>query len=164
MKVMRLNRGRAFGFVVLLMAVIFFFTICSKAAPMDIPDWYLNPNPTDDVLWATGSAKMPDLNMAMVTAEARARESLAYTLSTTVKNTEDGITISSNVEINGARVIRRVVGKDGTVYVLVALSKDDAKASISSIFDSEAAQYAEFKASQALDMLDALLAKQQSGE
>lgn len=159
-----MNKGLRYGWVcgyaALFLGTVLFFSGCnSKTVAADIPDWYLNPAPPEDVLWGVGSAKMPDVPMAMVTAEARARESLAYTLSTTVTDTGEGLSLTSTAEIKGAQVIKRAVGKDGVAYVLVEMAKPF-------LFDDGAAGYAEFKAGEALRLLDEALLKEspQQGE
>jgi len=63
------------------------------------------------------------------------------------------------MDVSGSRPIRRWQASDGTMWVLVALNTADARAAVASILGSEEAAFAQFKAQQALQMLDAQLAK-----
>ena len=65
----------------------------------------------------------------------------------------------TNMDVSGARPIQRWQGKDGTWWFLVEMKKSDAKKQVSSILGNEEAAYAQFKAQQALQMMDAQLAK-----
>jgi outer membrane murein-binding lipoprotein Lpp len=144
----------------------------------NIPEW-LNDFPPEDVLWGTGSAKQSSEQMSMTTAEARARTSVARQLDAKVDAMftdymRDAGTVGSqaalslqedvgrqvtSMRLNGARPIKRWKAPDGTWWCLVEYRVSDAKAALGAIFNSEAAQYAEFKADEALRMLDAELAK-----
>jgi hypothetical protein len=63
------------------------------------------------------------------------------------------------MDVSGARPIKRWEGPDGTWWYLVELSKTAAKNTAASILYNQEAAFAEFKAQQALQMLDAQLAK-----
>jgi hypothetical protein len=65
----------------------------------------------------------------------------------------------TNMDVSGARPIKRWQAQDGTWWYLVEMKKSDAKNQVSSILRNEEAAFAQFKAQQALDMLDAQLAK-----
>jgi len=144
----------------------------------DMPPW-LNDLPPDDAIWGIGIAKQSSPQMSMTTAEARARVSIARQLNTKVQamftdynldagnvknqaNTslqEDVSRQITNVDVTGARPIQRWQAKDGTWWYLVEMKKADAKKQVASILGNEEAAYAQFKAQQALQMLDAQLAK-----
>jgi len=145
----------------------------------DIPPW-LNDAPPEDALWGIGSAKQSTQSMSMTTAEARARVAIARQLQTKVQamftdynldagnaknqaNTslqEDVSRQITNMDVTGASVIQRWQGKDGTWWFLVSMKKSDAKKQVASILGNEEAAFAQFKAQQALQMMDAQLAKQ----
>ncbi|MDR3171768.1 MAG: hypothetical protein LBU17_09110 [Treponema sp.] len=147
--------------------------------PAGVPDWFFNPPMQEDVIFGAGSAKMSDLNMSMTMAESRARQSIAFTLNANVQamitdytrnagNTESQSNLSfaetvgrqlTSAKLTGATVYKRGQGSDGTVFVLVALKKADAAKSAAGIIETEAARYAEFKAMDALKMMDAQLEK-----
>jgi hypothetical protein len=143
----------------------------------NIPEW-LNDFPPEDVLWGIGSAKQSSEQMSMTTAEARARTSLARQLNakvdamftdymrdagtvgsqTALSLQEDVSRQVTSMQLNGARPIKRWKAQDGTWWFLVEYKVSDARAAISTVFNSEAAQFAEFKADEALRLMDAQLA------
>jgi hypothetical protein len=144
----------------------------------EMPPW-LNEIPPENALWGIGIAKQSNLSMSKTTAEARGRVSIARQLNSYIQamftdyNRDAGTSgaqanvslqedISrqvTNLQLTGSTPIRNWVAKDGTYWVLIECPKSTVKDSVSGIIDNEAAQYAEFKASQALEMLDAQLAK-----
>jgi len=144
----------------------------------DMPPW-LNDLPPEDAIWGIGLAKQSSPQMSMTTAEARARVAIARQLSTKVQAMftdynldagnvrnqanaslqEDVSRQITNMDISGARPIQRWQAKDGTWWYLVEMKKADAKKQIASILGNEEAAYAQFKTQQALQMMDAQLAK-----
>jgi len=146
--------------------------------PANTPEW-LNDFPPEDAIWGVGSAKQSSESMSMTTAEARARTAIARQLNTKVQamftdynldagnvrnqaNTslqEDVSRQITNMDVSGARPIKRWKAPDGTWWYLVEMKKTDAKNQVSSILRNEEAAYAQFKTQQALQMLDAQLAK-----
>jgi len=176
---------KKFSLILLILAVGFALAGCASKKPSlgsasDVPPW-LNDFPSDDVIWGIGSAKQSSESMSMTTAEARARTAIARQLETKVQamftdynldagnvknqaNTSLQENVSrqiTNVDISGAKPIQRWKGKDGTWWCLVELKKSDAKEKVSSILKNEEAAYAQFKAQQALQMMDAQLAKKE---
>jgi hypothetical protein len=171
--------------VLLILALVLMAAACASApatstttGPTTTPDW-LNDFPADDVLWGIGTAKQSSASMSMTTAEARARTALARQLNTKVQamftdyNLDAGNVANqanasmqedvsrqiTNMDVSGARPIKRWQAPDGTWWFLVEMKKADAKNTVSSILGNQEAQFAQFKAQQALDMLDAQLAK-----
>jgi len=168
--------------ILLVLSLAFALMSCvSKpvaGAASDIPPW-LNDFPPEDAIWGIGSAKQSSPSLSMTTAEARARVSIARQLNTKVqamltdynldagnaKNqanssmVEDVSRQVTNMDVSGARPIQRWQGKDGTWWYLVEMKKADAKKQVASILGNEEAAYAQFKAQQALQMMDAQLAK-----
>jgi len=148
------------------------------AGPTTTPDW-INDFPPEDAIWGIGIAKQSSASMSMTTAEARARVSIARQLNTKVQAMftdynldagnagkqastslqEDVSRQITNMDVSGARPIKRWQAPDGTWWYLVEFKKSDAKNSVNSILKNEEAQYAQFKTQQALQMLDAQLAK-----
>ncbi|MDR0584607.1 MAG: LPP20 family lipoprotein [Treponema sp.] len=149
----------------------------------NVPEW-INDFAPEDVLWGIGAAKQSSEQMSMTTAEARARTSIARQLNTKVEAMftdymrdagtvgsqtalslqEDVSRQISSMQLNGARPIKRWKAPDGTWWYLTEYRISDAKAALSAVFDSEAAQFAEFKADEALRMLDTQLAKNEKPE
>jgi hypothetical protein len=115
----------------------------------------------------------------MTTAEARARTSIARQLNAKVEAMftdymRDAGTVGSqaalslqedvgrqvtSIQLNGARPVKRWKAPDSTWWYLVEYRVSDARAALSTVFDSEAARFAEFKADEALRMMDAQLAR-----
>jgi hypothetical protein len=144
------------------------------------PEW-LNDFPPEDAIWGIGNAKQSSDQLSMTTAEARARTSIARQLNTKVEAMftdymRDAGTVGSqtalslqedvsrqvtSLQLNGARPIKRWKAPDGSWWYLVEYKNSDAKAALSSVIDSEAARFAEFKTADALRMLDAQLAKKE---
>jgi len=176
---------KKFSLILLILAIGFVLMGCatkkekpSMGAASDVPEW-LNDFPPNDVIWGIGSAKQSSESMSMNTAEARARTAIARQLETKVQamftdynldagnvknqaNTslqEDVSRQITNVDISGAKPIKRWKGKDGTWWYLVEMKKSDAKEKVSSILKNEEAAYAQFKTQQALQMLDTQLSK-----
>jgi hypothetical protein len=117
--------------------------------------------------------------MSMTTAEARARVAIARQLNTKVQAMftdynldagnvsnqanaslqEDVSRQITNLDVSGARPIERWEAPDGTWWFLVEYKKSDARNAIASLLGNEEAAFAQFKAQQALQMMDAQLAK-----
>ncbi|MDR0302706.1 MAG: LPP20 family lipoprotein [Treponema sp.] len=168
--------------ILLVLSLGFVLAACgssSKAIPAsDMPPW-MNDSPPEDALWGIGIAKQSSPQMSMTTAEARARVSIARQLSTKVQamftdynldagnvNNQANASLQeevsrqiTNMDVSGARPIQRWQAKDGTWWFLVEMKKSDAKNQMASILGNEEAAFAQFKAQQALQMLDAKLAK-----
>jgi len=150
----------------------------SLGSAEDVPPW-LNDFPGDDVIWGIGSAKQSSESMSMTTAEARARVAVARQLQTKVQAMftdynldagnvrnqansslqEDVSRQITNIDISGAKPIKRWKGKDGTWWYLVEIKKSEVKNQVSSILKNEEATYAQFKTQQALQILDTQLSK-----
>jgi hypothetical protein len=176
------------GFVVLAVLLAALMLGCASApaaeAPpeSDIPDWYLNPPDAENAVFGTGSAKLTNQNLAMQAAEARARTSIAFTLKANVQamitdyakeagNVSESSSLAfvesisqqlTDARLSGAKLYKRGVGRDGTVYVAVMLDNgiaaQIAAEQANSVLESEAAQYAEFKAMNALERMQQQLA------
>jgi uncharacterized protein YcfL len=150
----------------------------AKPGPTTTPKW-INDFPPEDVIWGIGTAKQSSPQLSMTAAEARARVAIARQMSTKVQamftdynldagnvnnqaNTslqEDVSRQITNMDVSGARPIERWEAPDGTWWFLVEYRKSDARNVMASILGNEEAAYAQFKARQALDMMDAQLAK-----
>jgi len=176
--------------ILLVLSLTFMAVACKStppaaattAGPTNTPEW-LNDFPPEDVLWGIGIAKQSSPHMSMATAEARARTAIARQLSTKVQAMftdynldagnvnaqansslqEDVSRQITNMDVSGARPIKRWEAPDGTWWYLVEFKKSDAKSTVASILGNQEAAFAQFKAQQALDMLDSQLAKQEKG-
>ncbi|MDR0561668.1 MAG: LPP20 family lipoprotein [Spirochaetaceae bacterium] len=150
----------------------------AAAQPVNLPEW-LNEIAPEDVIWGIGSAKQSNDSFSMTTAENRARVAIARQIDASVQamftdyNRDAGTSGSqanlslqedisrtlTQAKLNGTVTNAKWRAPDGTWWMRVEYKKSDAKNTVANIFDSEAAQYAEFKADQALQMMDAQLAK-----
>jgi hypothetical protein len=166
--------------VFLILAFVVLMTGCAsspKAALVpdpNVPDFVLNPPMQEDTIFGIGSAKLSSVNQALITAEERARQSLAFQLNANVQamivdyiraaktehaptSLEFAETIGrqvSHMTLSGAIPVRRQKTPDGTFWVLVSYSKADATKILAGIIEQEAARYAEFKALDAHKMMD----------
>jgi hypothetical protein len=148
----------------------------------DVPDFVENPLVSDTEIYGFGSARLNNQELARQTAESRARRSIADNLSVQVQgmltdySREAGTLKESgslqlienvgrqttNMKLNNVKILKRERSKDGTWWVLASYSKDAAKEELSNIIENEASRYADFKAQEALKMLDAQLDKQRN--
>ena len=174
--------------ILLVLSLAFMVMACKSAptstttGPTTTPEW-LNDFPPEDVLWGIGTAKQSSPSMSMTTAEARARVAIARQMNTKVQAMftdynldagnvsaqanaslqEDVSRQITNMDVSGARPIKRWQAPDGTWWYLVEFKKSDAKNTVASILRNEQAAFAQFKAQQALDMLDRQLEKNEKG-
>jgi hypothetical protein len=173
-------------FLVLILAVLVFG--CTSNAPSqspaansdpNIPDFVLNPPVDKDTLFATGSAKLTADSLSITMAESQARQSLALQLNVIVQGMitsyqrEAGIPNNTtsqefaenvgrqlvNTELTGAVPIKREKTSDGTWWVLLSYSKAEAAKTAATVVENEASRYAEFKAMEAIKLMDAEMAK-----
>ncbi|MCL2211630.1 MAG: LPP20 family lipoprotein [Treponema sp.] len=168
--------------VILTILLVISISGC-KSAPdsnsaSNTPEW-LNDLPPAGMIWGIGTAKQSSTSMSMTTAEARARTSVARQLDALVQamftdynldagnvnnqaNTslqEDVSRQITNINLSGAQPIKRLQAKNGAWWFLVEYNKANARKEIASILGNEEALYAQFKTQQALQILDAQLAK-----
>ncbi|MDR2633888.1 MAG: LPP20 family lipoprotein [Treponema sp.] len=139
-----------------------------------IPDFVSKPPVQEDSIFGIGSAKLSSINQALLLAEERARQSLAFQLHANVQAMITDYTRSakrehapaslefaeaigrqvSRMTLKGAVPVRRQKTPDGTFWVLISYSKADAAKTLAGIIEHEASLYAEFKALDALKMMD----------
>jgi hypothetical protein len=147
------------------------------APPMDAPEW-VDELPPEDAFWGIGIAKLQNEGLAQQTANSRARRDVAGQLSVLVQGMltdyareagtlNDSTSIQFiesvgrdliNANLSGAAPNARKRMPDGTWWVRVALNKADAQKAVNDVVDNEAARFADFKAQEALKMLDQKLA------
>ena len=173
------------GLVLLGFLVILSFFGCKSndtlETDINIPKFVSNPPVQDEYLFGVGSAKFSTNSaQAMQAADARARTDLATKLNTEVQQmiidysriagTENNSTANltfyesisrqlTDATLRGVEVIERDRTKDGTYWSLVRMSKKDAAQVAAEVIESEASKYAEFKAMEALKMMEAQLNK-----
>ena len=173
---MKILKFALLAFVVL--AALLACASSGRPIPKDIPDFYLNPPFAEDAIYGVGDAKMSSLSMSRTMALSRARDDVARQVEVLVKNaitdyaeqagagrTSQTINFAETVSrqlvevsLQGVRTVEVAAGKDGTVYALVEYSATSLIDDASGVFKrSEEAAFAEFKAGQALDRLNAEL-------
>jgi hypothetical protein len=149
----------------------------SAAAPAaqdsSLPAW-IDELPPEDVLWGIGAAKNSSISMSRTTARNRAVVDIARQIDSRVKamftdyNRDAGTTGSqanlslqedvtrtlTDVDLSGTETSANWTAPDGTYWIRVSYPKANLLKTAAQIFDSEAAQYAEFKADQALEIMN----------
>lgn len=154
-----------------------------KAKPLpperrDLPDFFLSPPAPEDQYVGLGMAKLKDDNLSRTTALARARADIATQISVVVEtmltdyaqeagaddNTQTITFVEriskevANIELSGAITKEQYPANDGTWYVMVFFPKVSMLDKVQDVFNrNEDAAFAEFKAEQALERLDAEL-------
>ena len=144
-----------------------------------MPPW-INDLPPDGELWGIGYADSALMNLRMTMADSRARQDLARQIETLAKGMvvdyarqgggiADASVIQFQEEVSRQLVEAKLTGAvtnqrwdtpdHKSLWVRVKLSKEDAAGNIQKAVDSEAARYAEFKAMEALKMMDQQLEK-----
>ncbi|GBU28592.1 hypothetical protein R84B8_02152 [Treponema sp. R8-4-B8] len=169
--------------ILLVLSLAFTLMSCASKPPAagaasDVPPW-LNDLPPADAIWGIGTAKQSSTSASLNAAESRARVAVGRQIQTKVqamftdynldagnaKNQassslqEDVSRQITNIDVSGARPIQRWKGKDGAWWILVEVKKADVKKQVASILGNEEAAFAQFKAQQALQMMDAQLDK-----
>lgn len=145
----------------------------------DLPDWFLNPPVVEDTIYGLGMAKMSSDSLSRDTAIARARKDVALQVSSRVQSMmtdyaqEAGAEGSTqvitfvesvtkqvaDVELKGAVTEKVYAANDGNWFAMVSYPKSALTEEVSDIFTrNEEAAFAEFKATQALERLEASLA------
>ncbi|POR01789.1 hypothetical protein AU468_07485 [Alkalispirochaeta sphaeroplastigenens] len=149
-----------------------------EQAPPGLPSFYLNPPQADDAIYGVGSAKMSTLDTSRRMAVSRAREDIAFQMNAAIQaaivdyaqeaGMDGNVQVISFVEtisrqvtettLQGARTDQVEQGPDGTIYALVSYPLSGfAQAAGEAFRRNEDAAFAEFKADQALQALDAQL-------
>jgi len=171
----------------LLFAVIISITLVmgcgSSPSPVqqNVPEW-INELPPTGTFWGIGSIKLQNESLARETATSRARRAIAEQLNIlvqgmltdyareagTLQNAASIQFIESvgrdlvNMNVSGAVPNMQTRMPDGTWWVRVSLNQAAAQRLAGDVIENEASRYAEFKAQEALRMLDARLAQNQS--
>jgi hypothetical protein len=177
------------GILFLALPLLFILACGSSPAPApasasapsydpNLPEWFDDLMPEDE-LWAIGSARLQNDNLARQAAASRARRELATMISVQAQsmltdyareagtlNNSTSLQLVENVgrdlvnqNLSGAVPNKQTRTPDGTWWVRVALKKADANKLVNNVVENDASRYADFKAQEALKMLDANLDK-----
>jgi hypothetical protein len=163
----------------------------SPAAPQPVsdpsmPPW-INEQPPEDMLWGIGVSSASNVQLKMNAADANARadiarqlKTIAETMVTTYQREAGGLNATAalgfeesinrqvaQANLQGVVPELRWTTPDGkTLWVRVKLAKADVSRSLAAdlnkAVESEASRYAEFKADEALKLMDAELNKYSS--
>lgn len=167
---------RVFKYVVFLALISFVMLSCASGPDFrDAPDWVLQPPSAEDAIYGVGQAKMSSLSMSQTMATSRARDDIARQVEIVVKSaitdyaqeagegdneqTIEFVEVVSrqlvDVELRGLKTKQYYYASDDTVFALVEYPINAFKEAAGQAFErNEAAAFAEFKASQALDALN----------
>ena len=148
---------------------------CSKnVSKGDVPNWYLNPPTSDDVIYGTGASDVtqsPELGKQV--ADSNARNSLAQTIQVSVQSMlrtylQQSGTMETNralqfaesvskqvvdLKLTGVTISKRDV-KDGRYFSLAEVSQESMKNALLSQVRDAAAEFSELKARRALEDLE----------
>jgi hypothetical protein len=166
--------------IFLVLALVFMAVACGSQPSnlekdVNIPDFVANPPLSDEFIFGVGSAKLNNTSTSMQAADARARTDIATKLNTEVQamiidysrtaGTENSQTAAllfyesisrqlTEARLTGVEVVQRERTNDGTYWTLSRISKKDAAQVAADVIESEASKYAEFKAMEALRMME----------
>jgi len=175
------------GLVSSLILLFVIFAFGCRSAPTggitdpSMPPW-INDQPPSDVLWGIGVADNVQMQMRMTMADSRARQDIARQLdtlaqgmvidwareaggidNTAVAQFQESVSRQvTQVNLQGAVADTRWVAPDGrTLWTRVQMPKIDASRAaadeITRAIDSDAARFAEWRAMNALERMDAQL-------
>ena len=145
----------------------------SSAAKRPLPAWF-DELPPADVVWGIGFANLQDEHFTMQTATSRAHRDAAQQISVLVQGelidyaSQSGLandprymmsienigTNLVNMSLSGAAINVRERMPDGTWFVRVAVRKTELTRQVNSIVTNEMADFADFRADQALRRLE----------
>lgn len=169
--------------LLIVMVALFAVSCASAPAPIEpdksgLPDYVLNPPMATDAIYGVGYAKQSTMALSIKVAETNARADIASQIETTIQeaitayaqeagegeNTQlisfvETITRQiTDTTLSGATPMHRDPMDDGGVWILMVYGKDSLVDSFEEVAEeferNDAAAFAEFKASQALEKLD----------
>ncbi len=140
----------------------------------DMPDWAMERPVVEGFVYGVGQATMQNPSLAKTVAAQRAREEVAAAMNIKVETLvkdfmqESGVgeraealgfaqSVSKGVTdatLNGAMIKETYLGRDGTYFVLVEYSLDDARQAALDSARQEEALWNEFKADQGFEALE----------
>lgn len=164
--------------VLIVLAVFTMFGCASKEVKTGLPDFVLNPPTADDAFYGVGYGKQSTFQLSKTISMTNARADIARQIETSIQAAvvsyaqEAGVddntqTISfaesitreiTNTRLSGATPERFEQDDDGGVWVLMSYPRNSLMEAAEELFArNEDAAFAEFKAAQAMEMLDAQL-------
>ena len=145
----------------------------------DVPEWSVNRPVTEGIIFGVGQAKKQNPSLAKKVAAQRARDEIAATVRVKVESLvkdfmqESGVgesakaleftqSVSKGVTdatLTGAMIKEAFLARDGTYFVLMEYSLDNARRAAIESARREEAAWNEFKAVQGFEALEAELTK-----
>ena len=145
----------------------------------DAPDWAMNRPSVEGFIFGVGQAKKQNPSLAKKVAAQRARDEIAASIKVKIESLvkdfmqESGVgqqagaleftqSVSKGVTdamLTGAMIKEAYLAKDGTYFVLLEYSLDNARRAAIESARREEAAWGEFNASQGFDALEKELAK-----
>ncbi|UCH62950.1 MAG: LPP20 family lipoprotein [Fidelibacterota bacterium] len=145
----------------------------------DVPEWSLERPIAEGIIYGVGQAKKQNPSLAKTVAAQRARDEIAAAVKIKVESLvkdfmqESGVgeqagaleftqAVSKGVTdatLNGAMIKETYIAKDGTYFVLVEYSLDEARQAAVESARQEEALWNEFKAEQGFEDLERELSK-----
>jgi len=179
-----MKKLQAFLMVLVILTLIAGFSGCASSSNQggttgrsdpNTPSFYTSPPQDPDYIFGVGNAKMQNTNRSQQAAEHRARTSLVFQLNSYVRamqvdygkeagttNNMAALELFENVDrqlasqaLQGATVVERFIGKDGTHWALVSYPKDSAKKDTAGIIENAASKAATIQKDAALKAMDA---------
>jgi len=148
--------------------------------PSDLPDWYINTPEEDDMyIYSVGSGESRKMDIAIDKAKQAGKVELSERISANVQSQVKNFTQEAGMDentqviefyqstsksvtdntLNGITVLKRYPyqksGGSWIAYVQMGLKKDAVSTAVVNVIQNEEALYAEFKASQAFQELEA---------
>ena len=147
-----------------------------KSTPSPYPAW-VSELPPGDAFWGIGMAKLTNDALGLETATTRASRDVARQISQLVQGMlidyamEAGLAndpVSNmhienigrnlvNYSLSGARVNKREKMPDGTWYIRVTITNEELERVVNTVYNNEAAAFAEWKRDKALERLNSML-------
>lgn len=175
---MKKNQKKLLSLLIVTLSILSVSCLTTGPDISDLPDFVLNPPTATDAVYGVGYAKKSKLDLSIKVSETNARADIASQIETTIQSIltdyaqEAGVddntqvisfteTITKQVTdrtLSGATPQERVPMKDGGVWTLMVYSKNSFLSSFEEVtkeFErNDNAAFAEFKAAEALKMLE----------
>lgn len=164
--------------LLLVVAAVMALAGCASSKVGGLPEFVMNPPTADDAIYGVGYAKQSTFQMSKTIATTNALADIARQIETSIQAAvtsyaqEAGVdgntqTISfaesitreiTDTKLTGATPERMEQDDEGGVWILMSYPRNSLMAVAEELFErNEDAAFAEFKAGQALEMLDAQL-------
>jgi len=166
---------KRFSLIIIAVLAVVLVMSCASGKVGGLPDFVMNPPVATDVIYGVGYGKQSTFALSRTVAQTNARADIARQVETTIQSAVTSYAQEAGVEgdtqtiqfletvtkeitdqtLSGATPVRMEQDNEGGVWVLMQYPKQALiDAAEQSFQRNEAAAFAEFKASQALDRLN----------